>query len=208
MATEAEVVNAVSVMLAEEQVSGLADTPKIAEKVRMRWNVDRDAALRAHPWNFATELFQTAAMSVPPAFGYSYRYQLSANPYVLRVVKVEGQSKFNTWRVVGRTIHTNLTAPLRYEATWRVTDATQWDALFVDFFSTIVAANVAFDITGQTTIQEKILRIAEGKRRLAQSVDGQEDERDNVDRSGSLLAGLYDGSPSGGGYNGRWEFGE
>lgn len=159
--------------LGEQRITSLSDDVKAARAVSAAFDSVRDDELRANGWAFAMKRDQLAAEVVPPAFGFSYRYQLptdcvrpwrigewwwagpdlsdyrnaEAAPYSIEagfILTSEGQAASGT------------AAALNLIYLYRVTDTNQWDANFVEAFACRLAMEVCDELTQSDTKADKV----------------------------------------------------
>lgn len=149
MANQVQIVNSALTKLGATRITALTDNTKSAREMNAIYELRRDACLRAHNWNFAMERTSLSALSEAPSWGYSVAYQLPTD--CLRVVQVNdiwvipGSSDFiggpdeEPFKIEGRKIVTDWSAPLKIRYIKRVTDASQYDATFVEFLASDLA---------------------------------------------------------------------
>ena len=161
--------------LGDESITSLTDDSDRARLCNALYTINRDATLRAYPWNFAITRKGLAQLTSTPDFEYSYEYQLPANPYCLRVLEVYESD--DDWKVEGRKILTNQTScSIIYIA--KITDTSQFDSLFVEALTSRLASELAWPIVRsnaarQSFYQEYLLKIQE-----ARAIDAQEGSAD------------------------------
>lgn len=113
----------------------------------------RDAELRKRAWNFARKLDQLAASTTSPAFGLSYAYALPSD--FIRLVPPNDRAL--DWRIRGRYIHTDYSAPLEIEYIYRVTDPNQMDALFQEALACKLAWQACEEVTQSNTKKADVM---------------------------------------------------
>lgn len=123
-------------------VSLEADTSEKAKQVRLYFATIRDALQRRYKWNFneAYLSLPEGGATVPDGFDFTTRYPW--NSEMLGVRRVIGCAK-DDWTVQGRSILSNLSAPLKVVATVRQTNVGVWDALFRTAFVAVLAYAIA-----------------------------------------------------------------
>jgi hypothetical protein len=151
------------------------------------WYEVLDTVLRDHPWNCATVRDELAQDATAPEYEYSYRYQLPADPYCLRLlgtdqdeyVDGDGQQYYK-YKIEGRYILTNaITLKIKYIG--RITDVAQYDSLLVGALAAKLAAELAFPITKSHSVVASMGKLYEAKLADAKVVDAQEDTPDVFD---------------------------
>jgi len=111
----------------------------------------RDEVLVGHAWNFAVKRASLAADPTAPAWGYDYRYTLPTD--CLRVWRLDGELEgiAGPYRVEGRYILTDDSAPLLIEYISQATDAGIYPPLFVNALVARLALEGAYGLTGSGT---------------------------------------------------------
>lgn len=161
--------------LGDEPITSLADDSDRARLCNALYEINRDATLRAYPWNFAVKRSSLAQLSSTPAFEYSYEYQLPANPFCLRVVEVYESD--DDWKVEGRKILTNqASCSIVYIA--KITDTAQFDALFVEALTSRLASELAWPIIRSATARQSFYQEFQLKLQEARGIDAQEGSTD------------------------------
>jgi len=134
MATEVSICSNALRRLGDSAITSLTDDTERARLCNAFYADARDAVLRLHPWNFAITRTSLAQLSDTPSYGFAYQYSLPTSPYCLRVLGMEYEDyifKVENYSTQGRVLLTDEgTAKILYVA--RITDTTQFDALFVD----------------------------------------------------------------------------
>lgn len=161
MASSVDIANSALTKLGEARITSLTDNVKAAREINAIFELRRDALLRAFNWNFAMARAQLSALSDAPSWGYSLQYQLPAD--CLRPVQVSehyvipgmadyiGGADNEPFRIEGRTIVTDITAPLKVRYIQKVTNTGQYDALFVEVFASDLAMHTAWALTQSNT---------------------------------------------------------
>jgi hypothetical protein len=86
MSSVVDICNEAMDLLGAATITSLTENSKEARLCNRKFELTRDAVLRAHPWNAAIARAELAANSVGPAFGFTHQFQLPADPYCLRVL--------------------------------------------------------------------------------------------------------------------------
>jgi hypothetical protein len=150
-------------------ISSLEDDTDEGRAIKRVYEQTRDHVLRDHPWNFAIKRVSIAANTVAPIYEYTNAYNVPAD--WLRTVEVDTEEE---WVMEGRAIVSDASAPLKMVYIHQVTDATLFDAKFIEAYATRLAADIAYDITASQTIvralEEKYFRLLSA----ARLVDAQE----------------------------------
>jgi len=164
MAGVIDIVNQALSALGEARITSLDDPGQSAALARSLFDSVRDAEIERHSWNFARARVQLAALGEPPAFGWSYQYQLPADclrvqeagpwPQALTDDFIAGENR--AWLIEGRNILTNQGPPLNLIYLRRVEDPAFYPPTFVEVLAAKLAVRMAERFIG-----------ASGKRELA-----------------------------------------
>jgi len=140
---------------------------------------------RSHPWNCLINRAELAQETSSPAFGYTYQYALPTNPYCLRVLEFSNGSLSypqdnmfsNTggpvYVIEGRKLLTDEgTARIKYIG--RVTDPNEYDASLIEALAARLAMEIAYAVTGSTTVMQLAGALYDEKMKEARFVDATE----------------------------------
>ncbi|MCP4206966.1 MAG: hypothetical protein GY767_07965 [Shimia sp.] len=169
MASSTEIANRALSKLGERRILDITDDSKPARAMNSRYETMRDAVLYEHPWRFAVERATLAALTSAPDWGYSLEYQLPTDALRLlavgeacidyraygvmfRVSNAGGSSE--PYKVIGGTIQTDLSAPLKIEYIKRVTDAGSFDTQFAEALACRIAFDAAEELTQSNSKKE------------------------------------------------------
>lgn len=147
MASRTEVANFALGILGQYRIADIDERSAVAEVVRDRWNIVRDASLEAHHWNFATAPSSLAELSPAPAFGWNRRFALP--PDFVKLVSVNGILAGTgdcPFEIQGRELLSN-EGEMRIKFVRRVENCELWPAEFIEFFAARLAAKVAPSLT-------------------------------------------------------------
>ena len=176
MATEVSICSNALRRLGDNPITSLTDDTERARLCNSFYADARDAVLRLHPWNFAITRTSLAQLSDTPSYGFAYQYSLPTNPYCLRVLAMEYEDyifKVENYSTQGRVLLTDQSsAKILYVA--KITDTTQFDALFVDVLTAKLALDLCYPITNSVSLQDKMQKLYQLKLSDARSIDGQE----------------------------------
>ena len=160
MASQAEIANAALTLLGSDRIISLDDDIKPAREIKAMFNISRDALLAGYDWSFAKTRSNLSALTSTPAHGFDYEFQIPSD--CLRLVMVGEHyvgmdltdyrgSPVEEFTIEGRTILTNLAAPLPVIYIKRVTDTTQFQANFTKGFAAQLAMDVCEALTQSET---------------------------------------------------------
>jgi hypothetical protein len=181
MASIVEMANQALFMLGQNSIISMTDDVESARLCNGRFAYNRDATLRAYPWNSAITRATLARSLDAPTWGYDYKFALPTNPLCLRVLEMEEQQEDGyVWKVEGRWLLTDsTTANILYIA--QLTDPNDMDIMLRETIATRLAADICYALTGSTSQQEIMWSLYEEKLRMAKSADAQEGVPDSID---------------------------
>ena len=143
-------------LLKQSPITSITTPTVTSEFIMQRWyDVERMAALRAHPWKFASKrvlLFPNPA--TPPPFGYAYAYDLPAD-YIRKIsigddhlgdlrmehVIESGQILTPSGNSAQSDSNNGTTLYLRY--VYDCITVGQFDSLFIKYFALLMAVDLA-----------------------------------------------------------------
>ena len=151
MPSQVDICNRALQKLGADRIISLTQNSKEGRACNLAYEPVRDAELRAHAWNFAIKRRELAADATAPVYGYNYSYTLPSD--CLRLLKNDYQEEFYSkdWKVEGRKILTNESAPLQIRYIARITDTTLYDAIFTEALSCKMAMEMCEDLTQSNT---------------------------------------------------------
>ena len=130
----------------------------------------RDTLLQQHPWNFAINRATLAALAAKPGYEYTYAYALPTDPFCLRVLELReerdptlGSYPYQIESVVDGASTYNVlvtdsdSALIKYIK--KVTDPTQFDALFTQALVDLMTSRLAMPITNSRTTAEDWMKV-------------------------------------------------
>jgi len=142
----------------------LTDTQKEAREINAIFELRRDYLLRTYNWSFAMMRAELSALVTTPEWGYTLEYQLPTD--CLRVVQVNdfwdvpGMADYMSgpdsepYRIEGRTIRTDIGAPLLIRYIRKVTNTGDFDVAFNEVFACDLAFNVCEALTQSNSKKE------------------------------------------------------
>lgn len=168
MASDVEICNRALSILGESRIVSLDDNNKAARAMKARLDILRDAELEAHAWRFAVKRTTLPASVDVPEWGFAKIYDRPTDDLrPLRVGDMEinsatigvqysstGYPEEGLYEIVEGRIHTDLSAPLKYEYIARITDTGQFSSLFVEALAARLAADAAEELTQSNTKQQ------------------------------------------------------
>ncbi|MFZ4687851.1 MAG: hypothetical protein ACOYLS_01305 [Polymorphobacter sp.] len=184
MASAVQIANLALVTIGDDEaLVELSTDTRAGRAILAVFDIERDALLRAHPWNFAMTRASLPALADAPPFGFGYAYQLPAD-----WMRFIDETDYEPFAIESGQILTDRAPPLNIRYVRRVTDTGLFDALFVKALAAAIAAQVAQRLSGSATVRanamdEYAMRIAEAKK-----VDGQENPPEDLLEDDWVLA--------------------
>lgn len=173
MADQVSIINAALYHLGGDRITALTDNSENARVMVGRWDMARDATLRAHPWNFARARALVAAEATAPAFGWTTQYLLPVAPYCLRALTINDDAT-EKFEIEGRKLLCDLGGPLELSYISQVTTVADFDATFAEALAMRLASACAYKLTGSRKTARDLLEAFALFVREGRSVDGQE----------------------------------
>lgn len=199
MTSNVDIANYALNIIGASNISSLDENSKPGRLVNQRFESVRDAVFRSHPWNCLIRRAELAQEIEAPAFGYTYQYPLPADPYCLRVLEFSNGSLSypqdnmfsNTggpvFVIEGRKLLTDEgTARIKYIA--RVTDPQQYDASLIEALAARLAMEIAYAITGSTSVVQIATALYDEKMKEARFVDATEGAPQKLEASDFIEA--------------------
>lgn len=160
-------------------VTALDEDSQAARVMRLQMPYARDAVLRSYPWKFAQARAALPADETAPAFEWAYSYTLPSDCVLMHTI-------FNgddlEWRVEGRKVLCNVSAPLYIKYTARVTDLAQSDPLFFQALAARLASDTAVTLTENSGKAQDLWQVYQAKLREARAMDSQEGQAEPMPR--------------------------
>lgn len=175
--TKTGVANLTASLLKVEAVTNIdpPDSSSKFAKVANRWYDDsRRDTLADHIWNHAeTQVELPADTSWTPIGRYGARYLLPAD--YIRLVWIGDEDFPETdYKIKGGYIYCNYSGSLPIGYIFDQEDITKWSPKFIQTFARKLAANCAYDITGNRTFADEMENKYIQYLSIATTVDGQE----------------------------------
>lgn len=155
--SETQICNDGLIDIGQGQISALTDSNATARLCARLYPLRRDALLREYDWNFARQLAKLPALSTAPLFGYALAYQLPADCIAVRGTDQDGcDPNLFAWELNGRTIVTDLTAPLSVIYTRQETNVGLMDSLFTAALSKRIARDAAMPLAQSVALKNQM----------------------------------------------------
>jgi len=200
MSAETDLLNDALGQIGAARISGIDENSVNAHWCKTFYPMLRRNSLRLHFWNFAEERVELGQDAIPPVFGWTYAYGLPGDYLRLR--------EFNGTSIIYYSDPNNL---IRYEEAYKiegsrlltnsgralivytkdVTNPAEWDALFYEYISTMLASKLAMAIgkdgSKSAFLAQQALQV---KLPFSMAVDGQESPTTRM-RSDELIKGRW-----------------
>ncbi len=173
------IVNQALLKLGETTIVAVTDDVKSARIAQDTYDEHRDFVLDEHNWNFARKRAQLATSSTDPVWGFENAFTLPTD--CIRPFLVNEENEFsNRWRVEGRTIVTDMAAPLEVLYVRRVTDPNTMSPRFRALLAIYCALQWVEPITGSDQKKADLESAYARALMLARSKDGREGTQDQL----------------------------
>lgn len=172
MASAVGIANKALTLLGQQPITSFSDDNSRGRAVNRTYDELRREMLASHPWNFAYKRASLAADSTAPTHTFARRFAFPTD--CLRLLDADTESE--RYGVEGRYIVTDAAAPLRIEYIADIDDPNQMSPGFRRCLSYALAAELAFEMTGNATLQQSMASQAERESFKARSQDAQEGE--------------------------------
>lgn len=186
MPSETDLLNDALSQIGEVGIGSIDDGTTNANYCKTLYPALLDSILRSHHWNFALKRMSLAQDVTAPVYEYNYAYTLPSD--LLKLVAYAGANTSSSvmwwvdgvrvsplpYKVEGRKLYSNEgTVWIQYIS--RVTNPSEWDALFYQVVATWLASKLAMAITKDarksgTLLQQAVTVLLP----MALAVDGQE----------------------------------
>ena len=199
MTSNIDIANSALNLLGASFISAFDENSKAARIVNQRYDSIRDNVFRAHPWNCLIRRQDLAQLTALPVFGYSFQYALPTDPYCLRVLEFSNGSMSYpqdnmmnnsggpAFVIEGRNIVTDEgTAKIKYVA--RITDPNEYDSGLIEALSMRLAAEMAYAITGSTSMVQITTSAYDQSLKEARFVDSTEGATRRIEASDFIEA--------------------
>ncbi len=150
----------------------VADVSVQADVVRAWYPFCRDALLREHPWNFAEKRTTlTPVVGTTPTMDFARFFDLPSDCLKLR--RLSDEAVDIPYRVEGRRIACD-EGSISILYTYRITDTTYFDPLFVECLVAFLAWKISYPIRKDVTLEKTKEAIYRSALSYAKGADAQE----------------------------------
>ena len=143
--------------LGSQRILDISEDSVEGRACALQYPVARDELLRMHRWNFAIDRDTLTALAEAPAFGWSKQYALPVN--CLRVLQLNAWEENEVpkmWDIEGRFLLTD-EGEAQIKFIYRNEDVATYDSVFVSALACKLAAMIAKDVTGSSTMATEAL---------------------------------------------------
>jgi hypothetical protein len=190
MASEVSICNQALSWLGGNKIISLNDDTVEASLCKANYTQLRDAVLEEGKWTFATRRYQLPRSATPPAYGYSYAFEIP--PEILTVISAtrNADNKNRTddldWRrEEGRILCDSAT--LYCKAIVRIIDPTKFTPMFVQALAARLAADICMTLTESTTKEANMWGKYNSLIDAAFTIDGMQGKSDRIRSNSQIL---------------------
>lgn len=197
-----QVINRTLQLIAANTISDPDEDSISARAAKLEYDAVVRAELSAYPWYFAKAQAQLAQEADAPLFKYAAAFTLPTD--FLRLVELENRWVFSIdrrtqdtnpvppYEMQGRSLLTDLTAPLRVGYIRDVTDEpTIWHPLFEDCVVASLGMALAQPLTKSTTQVELLARMRRSRVSEARRVNAIQQPPEHIPDGSWMVARLY-----------------
>lgn len=166
--------NSALIKLGARRISSFNEGSKEAKLCKEQYEKIRDAALKAHPWNFAIKRAELNKLTTTPVFEWDNEFQLPTD--CLKVLYMEDRRE--AFVVEGSKLLTNAAeAKIKYISLQDNSDF--FDKEFKEYLAHMLASELAYPLVQSVSLGERVFAKAQVFLRDARSSDSQEGTPDN-----------------------------
>lgn len=143
--------------LGAKRITSLTEDSPNARTMNACFEHQRDLELAKHRWSFAIRRAQLAVDATAPTFGPARSFTLPAE--YLRLIEPDLEENYNDldWKIEGKKILTDQTAPLNIRFIYRVEDPNEFAPAFIESLACKLAWHTCEDITQSNQKKADIL---------------------------------------------------
>lgn len=154
--------------LGDFTIASLDENTKSARACSFWYPKARRMVLEEHDWNCAKRDASLPAISGPAPLGWSFAYAMPSD--CIRLISTEG-GLTDEFEARGRTICTNLTAPLKILYVADIEDVSYFPPLLADCIALALAQKIAFNLTGEPSFVNSVTSLFERQMAKARGAD-------------------------------------
>jgi hypothetical protein len=165
MASEIQVANSALIAIGEKRVTAIDARARPGASSPISSAISRDKLMRSFRWNFAMKRALLPPSADTPEWGFDYQYELPPDFLALDMVNDVfvgldmsdyRNSDASEYSLEGRSILTNISAPLKIRYIRQVLEVGLWDASFVSALALQLGLDCCEKITQSTSKKESI----------------------------------------------------
>lgn len=143
----------------------------------------RRHVLEEHPWKFAQKRTTLLAETDAPAFEYSKQYQVPSDYIRMNRIGESVDNPLLDYEIEGDYILCNEESPLKLVYVYDFTEVTKFSPKFITALSYALAAMMAYEITGNASMDDDLWNKYDKMFTTAAAVNGQNRPTRRVERS-------------------------
>lgn len=157
MASKVDICNLALTKLGASRINSLDDDSVEARACKAIYDDVADEVMAIGPWQAVKSRAALAQLSDTPAFGWAYQYSLPTDPFCLAVVSInEDKAGSIPFEIEGNLLLTDeATVSIKYLK--RITDTQAYDIYLKQAIVERLMADLAYPITGQQALSEKLM---------------------------------------------------
>jgi len=175
-------------------ISDLDEETVEAEQISLVYDEARKAALRRHPWNFATKFASPATLNVTVPGGWDYAYAYPSD--AVRIIEIVNPLGRNLPRIEFQTVlladNTRVILcdvdEAEFQYTADIDDPTLYDPEFVIAFSFVLASYCCMSLTGDLNLKKDLENEADRQISMAGSTDANEGRTEEAPEASWITA--------------------
>lgn len=165
------------IKLGDNAITSLVDNSHRARVCNQLFDSTRKAVLRDHPWRDSMKRAQLAQLTEPPAWEFTYAYQL---PHDFMRLAYTSLSRYDEFRLEGQTLLANV-GQVFIAYVYDNEDLTTYDDLHIDALIAKLAFELSIAITGKGSYRDAMAQEYLSKKADAKAVNGQESQDASLD---------------------------
>lgn len=176
--SDVEIANIALVLCGADTITSFSDTARRARVCLSQYANERDATLRAYPWNFAVKRVQLAPQVPAPSFGWQNAFTVPGDN--LRILTIDdGKTDYDVES--GVILADTSLLNVRYIA--RIEDPTKYDSLFVQALGARLAYRISFELVQSAAHRDGLWEAYRRTLKEARAIDAQEGRITKLDSS-------------------------
>jgi hypothetical protein len=172
MASSVSIANNALTLIGAEPITSFSDDNTQGRAINRVYDDLRQELLSEHPWNFAIKRASLASSTTAPVHTYARAFTLPTD--CLRVL--DALTAGLLYGIEERAIVTDATAPLSIVYVADITDVNLMPPFFRRALTYRIAGTIAFQITGNATLEQAMAVRADRELNMARHYDAQEGE--------------------------------